>query len=94
MKQGKALKKIPGGKLVRVDVDYGERIEKCCITGDFFMHPEEALLAVEKCLIGLDLPFDPAAAEEKIEAILHEQQADVVGFTPVDLAALIGEALK
>jgi lipoate-protein ligase A len=94
MKQGKAVKKIPGGKLVRVDVEYGERIEQLRITGDFFMHPEDALQAIEKCLEGADLPFDPGMAVELVEAALQEQQAVVVGFSPPDLAALIGEALK
>jgi lipoate-protein ligase A len=94
IQQGMKLKKIPGGKLVRVDVEFDQHIEKCRITGDFFIHPEEALLAIEKSLNGLELPFDPADVVEKIEAVLLEQQAVVVGFSPPDLAALIGEALK
>lgn len=46
--------KVPGGKLLRVrlQVDADSRITALTITGDFFMHPEEALETLEQALLG------------------------------------------
>ena len=87
------IKKIPGGKLLRVDIDYVNTIDEIQITGDFFLHPEDALLAIEKGLQGIELPFNPKMAEQIIRNQLEYQQATVVGFSPADLAAVIAEAL-
>ena len=56
MKESKASKKVPGGKLVRVHLQYDPfQLLKVSITGDFFMHPEDALEAIEDALIGARL---------------------------------------
>jgi hypothetical protein len=45
--------KVPGGKLVRIKLDYeGNEITEIKITGDFFVHPEESVDELEKELAG------------------------------------------
>ena len=40
---GEATEKVPGGKLLRIKVDYEDKINTVVITGDFFAHPEECI---------------------------------------------------
>ena len=56
MKTGNVTKKIIGGKLVRIDVAFDERIETVKITGDFFLHPEDTLEEIVGVLEGVLLP--------------------------------------
>jgi lipoate-protein ligase A len=94
-KQGKAIKKIPGGKLVRVDVDYStEKIEHVKITGDFFLHPDDLLEAMEERLAGVSLPLEGARLASDLQTLLDEQGGVLIGFTPVDLMEILEEALK
>lgn len=85
---GSASEKIPGGKLLRVSVDYGERINSVRITGDFFMHPEEAIAGIERSLIG--------AKKEEVPSKLREAASGVtiIGATPEDIARVIQQAMK
>ncbi len=94
-KEGMAVKKITGGKLVRVDVRYSrDRIEHVKITGDFFLQPDELLEAMEDRLVGLSLPLAGARVAEDLQKLLDEQEAVLVGFTPLDLVEILAEALK
>jgi lipoate---protein ligase len=92
--QGTVTKKIPGGKLIRVDITYGRRIEKAVITGDFFIHPEETLLDIENCLVGVQVPINAEQIAGRIQDAIGRQNAEVVGFTPADLAAVLMEAVS
>jgi len=52
---GRFVGKIPGGKLLKLDVEYsGGRVARVRIRGDFFAHPEEAFDRVEAALQGVD----------------------------------------
>jgi len=52
---GRFVGKIPGGKLLKLDVEYsGGRVARVRIRGDFFAHPEEAFDRVEVALQGVD----------------------------------------
>lgn len=53
--KGEGSCKVPGGKLVRVRVEYGRTIEEVTITGDFFLHPEEGIGALEESLRGMEI---------------------------------------
>lgn len=88
-----ALYKVPGGKLIRVDVTCSDRIEQVRITGDFFLHPEETLEALETALTGVPLPLDRAALAARLAAILAEQEATLFGATPEDLVAALTAAI-
>ena len=51
---GKSELKVQGGKLIRVECDVHERsnvIMRLIITGDFFLHPEEAIEELESSLL-------------------------------------------
>ncbi len=94
-KQGKAIKKIPGGKLVRVDVTFSpDRLESVKITGDFFLHPEDLLVEIESRLAGLALPLARQKLAADLQALLDEQEATLIGFSPADLMDIIEEALQ
>lgn len=85
---GSASEKIAGGKLVRVSVDYGERISSVRITGDFFMHPEEAIAGIEKALIG--------STKDEIPGKLREATAGItiIGASAEDIARVVQQAMK
>ncbi len=91
---GKAQRKVLGGKLVKVAVDFESHINFVQISGDFFLHPETALASVENCMKGLPIPISSQLLEEKIVHALNEQGAQFVGISPKDLAETIAEALK
>lgn len=93
MTHNTALYKVPGGKLIRVDVACSDRIEQVRITGDFFLHPEETLEALEAALTGVPLPPDRAALTARLAAILTEQEATLFGATPEDLVAALTAAI-
>lgn len=52
--------KVQGGKLIRVlfEEDRG-RIARIRITGDFFLHPEDAIFELERALEGAELAEAP-----------------------------------
>lgn len=94
MKVSKAIKKVPGGKLLRVDVTFDQRLEKVKITGDFFLYPEEILPLIEEAFIGTPLPLDKTPLIEKIQNILGMENAILVGFNPEDLVDTLDEAVR
>jgi lipoate---protein ligase len=50
---GQFIRKVPGGKLLRVSVESNEGIiESVRISGDFFAHPEDIIEALESKLKG------------------------------------------
>ena len=45
--------KVPGGKLLRVTCETENKvIQSVKISGDFFLHPEESIVILEKNLVG------------------------------------------
>ncbi len=82
----KAIYKVPNGKLLKIFLDPSEdgRIEHIKITGDFFMHPEEDIEALEMALIGADI--EEGALQTTIEQFLKQHQTTLFG---VDTAALV-----
>ncbi|MCL2422876.1 MAG: lipoate--protein ligase family protein, partial [Micrococcales bacterium] len=45
--------KVPGGKLVVVDVEVvGGRLTDVVVSGDFFLEPDEALDVIARSLVG------------------------------------------
>ena len=46
--------KVPGGKLVAVDVEAEDgRITSAAVSGDFFLEPDEALEDIDGAIVGL-----------------------------------------
>jgi len=94
LKAGKAIKKVEGGKLVRVDALFDTQLVQVTITGDFFLYPEEALAAIENALKGASLPLERASLTSKVQKIVEEMHATLVGFSPEDLVAILEEAVS
>ncbi len=93
MTQKTVTRKIPGGKLVRMDVRFSDQIEVLVITGDFFLHPEEALDAITAELASASLPLDPAYVLHQLQKVLTELEAQLIGVSPDDLVSILEEAL-
>ncbi|MEU2434212.1 biotin/lipoate A/B protein ligase family protein [Streptomyces sp. NPDC007861] len=63
--------KVPGGKLVVVDLDVEDgRLRGVRVAGDFFLEPDEALPAIDRALEGAPADLDTAALAQRIEAAL------------------------
>jgi len=84
--------KVPGGKLVRVELDVEDgRLRDVKITGDFFLYPEEAIEGLESALRGLSVDSD---FEAVVTQRLRELGAELLGAAPSDIAAAIRRALS
>lgn len=94
MKNGNASIKVSGGKLVRIDVSWSNKIENIKITGDFFLHPEEIITEIENVFIGQALHFDQKEMSRLIDALLHQHQAQLIGASSDILVTTLMEALK
>lgn len=64
-------------------------IEGVQITGDFFTHPEGAIEALERKLVGLRRSQIRKAVSEELGA-----GALVIGFNPEELIVMIEECMK
>ncbi len=93
MNTGTATRKVPGGKLLRIDVAYTDTIQSLKLTGDFFLHPEDTLDEITAALTGLVLPLDERAAQQAVEAALQARDAQLIGATAGDIILTLQEAL-
>ena len=89
-----AKQKVKEGKLIKVEVECDESIKKLRITGDFFLHPEDALDAIEKSMLGLEKDVSMETIASKINGIVKAHDAQMIGISPESLALVIKEALK
>ena len=80
--------KVPGGKLVKVKLHASSgKIDEVLIMGDFFLHPEETILAIEESLSGC--PKDEKSIQKKIEQTLINSSATLIGATASDFSKTI-----
>ena len=87
--EGRADYKVPGGKLIRVRVQYSDSIiEKVRFYGDFFIHPEEAVEELENRLAGKDIPY----AEQMIDDFFED--VDAAGISSEDFKKALNLAIK
>ncbi len=94
MRQGKAIRKIPGGKLIRIDTLSAERMYKVKITGDFFLYPEDALDEIEHILSNAPLPLKKEALVQALKDTLTSFDAQLVGASAEDIVDVLAEAVK
>ena len=92
--KGFAERKVPSGKLVKAAVEFSSAIVKVRFFGDFFLHPEDTLDAIEKNLVGLPAVFPLEDFEKKIESVLKKENAQLVGATANDFAVVLQEAIQ
>ena len=89
----KSSEKIAGGKLVRVEIDFSDKINSAKITGDFFMHPETVIEDLEKSLKGLSAAAEQIEIKNKLDKIISEKNATLYGVTTEDIARVAKTAL-
>lgn len=84
-------RKIPNGKFVRVDVQISDgKMSAIKITGDFFMHPEDALVEIEKRMVGLH----KNDVKQKTVEIFSSANAEIIGFSADDISDMVKEAFE
>lgn len=88
----RAQRKVLGGKLVRVDAvcEHGV-LSKIRITGDFFVHPEEALNSIERGLDASELSGHEEDLEQRVDAVVIASEAKLIGFGAKDISDLLRE---
>lgn len=87
--------KTPGGKLVRLQIEYSHfDVEKVKIMGDFFLHPEESIGDLESALIHFSRDISVERLMQKMDAALAIRSAQLVGIDTRTLATLICTAIK
>lgn len=85
-------RKVPGGKLVRVDGRVeDDRLVEVVVSGDFFLEPDEALDHIRAALEGISVQSSFETITAVVEAARGE--AVMVGFAPVDVALTVFRAL-
>src|SRR5690606_35438423 len=86
--------KVPGGKLVVVDLDVVEgRISGFRLAGDFFLEPDSALDDINAAVNGLPADADAASIAAAVRAALPEG-ATLLGFSPEGVATAVRRALQ
>jgi hypothetical protein len=83
--------KVAGGKLLRVRLSLSEdaeppTIKAITITGDFFMHPENAIEELEQTLTGI--VFQESAVQNAVQ-LFFDSGVEVIGAGPADFVHII-----
>ncbi|MEU4657270.1 biotin/lipoate A/B protein ligase family protein [Streptomyces sp. NPDC023723] len=85
--------KVPGGKLVVVDLDVADgALRDVRVSGDFFLEPDEALLAIDRALEGAAAETDAAGLAARVDAALPEGTV-MYGLTSEGVAVAVRRAL-
>jgi hypothetical protein len=85
--------KVPGGKLVVVDLDrIDSRLCNVQVSGDFFLEPDSALHVINASLAGLPSDSSEAALAGAIRDALGAD-AVLYGITPEGVAIAVHRAL-
>ena len=83
--------KVPGGKLLRVELELESgTVLRAVVRGDFFAHPEEAFEAAEAELTGLPVDRLGKAAL----ALFSRQPLRLFGASPTDIAQALEAAAR
>lgn len=83
--------KVPGGKLVAVEVEIKDEVLSTVkITGDFFMHPESIIIDFEKTLEGIPL----SQVSEVIHSFFKDNDVTLFGIEPLDFIHVLEMCLN
>ena len=86
--------KVPGGKLVVVDLDVVEgRLANVRVAGDFFLEPDDALEDINAAISGLPAESDAATISKAVTAALPDG-ALLLGFSAEAVATTVRRALQ
>ena len=85
--------KVPGGKLVVVDLDVVDgKIAHFRLAGDFFLEPDSALETINSAVNGLPEDSDAARIAHSVRQVLPED-ANLLGFSPESVAVAVRRSL-
>ena len=85
--------KVPGGKLVVVDLDIeDDRIARFRLAGDFFLEPDTALDDIDAAVNGLPAESDATAIARAVREALPDG-AQLLGFSPEAVGTAVRRAL-
>ncbi|MGY1457902.1 MULTISPECIES: biotin--protein ligase [unclassified Luteimonas] len=85
--------KVPGGKLVVVDLAVAEgRMTAVQVSGDFFLEPDSALDAITAALEGTPVDVDEAALAALVAAAT-DPETRMYGITPAGVAIAVRRAV-
>jgi lipoate-protein ligase A len=85
--------KVPGGKLVVVDLDVvAGKISNFRLAGDFFLEPDSALESINAALNGLSADADAGQIAKAVSAALPKD-AILLGFGPEAVATTVRRAI-
>lgn len=85
--------KVPGGKLVVVDLEVDEGlITDFHLAGDFFLEPDDALADIDAAVTGLPVEADVATIAAAVRQALPPG-AQLLGFTPESVGTAVRRAL-
>ncbi|MEU0137621.1 biotin/lipoate A/B protein ligase family protein [Streptomyces sp. NPDC006296] len=85
--------KVPGGKLVVVDLDVRDGVLRDVrVAGDFFLEPDEAVLAIDAALEGAPSSTDAAGLAARITAALPDSVV-MLGLTAEGVGTAVRRAL-
>ena len=86
--------KVPGGKLVVVDLDVVDTtITNFRLAGDFFLEPDSALDVINGAINGIHADAEPRALADAIRRALPDDTI-MLGFSPEAIATTIRRALQ
>lgn len=78
--------KVPGGKLIRMDIEIDKgMIKDIEITGDFFVHPENGIRDIENSLKGVS----ENQVKIVLERTLRSKGIKLIGFSAEDIEKAI-----
>ncbi|MDO8428911.1 MAG: hypothetical protein Q7S92_06910 [Candidatus Diapherotrites archaeon] len=92
--KGYAIEKVENGKLVKIKVDFDERINSIQILGDFFLHPEESIFEMEKQLKGIPSSQSQESIQLILENYLKTSHAKLIGMTAEAIARTVKKAMN
>ncbi|OOG61240.1 biotin--protein ligase [Rhodanobacter sp. B04] len=85
--------KMPGGKLVVIDLDVHDgRLAKVQLSGDFFLEPDSALHRINAALDGQPADAGEATLANALRAALSPDVM-MYGVSPEAIAVAVGRAL-
>ena len=85
--------KVPGGKLVVVDLDVeAGRIARFRLAGDFFLEPDEALEAIDRSVVGMSADANAGEIATAVREGLPDG-AVLLGFSAESVATAIRRAI-
>lgn len=86
--------KVPGGKLVVVDLDVEDgRLAAVRIAGDFFLEPDSALPLMDAALTGMSADASGKDLAAALRAALPDD-AELLGVTPEGIATAVRRAVS